>query len=198
MNGWMNENSHCFVKYWETVFALRPNYGGLVQTWVPLSFQVSHDIVDLLVRQLVSNSQSNLLSFWEKVETHFKMSFSGEKKNLFKHDPNFDQPWPIWHCYASRWVTLNPNFSPWWWYRRVMSPFFVSYRPERGMETRNSTARRLCQRSCCHINLSIPDRKTNCNQRKLVVNNLKVICSVWLLQLKICSSNTGWENKTSQ
>lgn len=37
----------------------------IVQTWVPPSFQVSHNVVDFLVWQLVSNGERNLLSFYK-------------------------------------------------------------------------------------------------------------------------------------
>lgn len=56
---WLKSKS----KLRRAVFALRQNLGAFVQTWVPPSFQVSDDVVDLLVVQLVSNGQSDLLPF---------------------------------------------------------------------------------------------------------------------------------------
>lgn len=54
----------------------------IVQTWVPPSFQVSHNIVDFLVGQLVSNGERNLLSFYKNRRKQ-TLSFAAMEKHLF-------------------------------------------------------------------------------------------------------------------
>lgn len=49
------------------------------------------------------------------------------------------------------------KFSPVWWHRRTLNPYFVSNHPERGREWETGQLAGFRQRWCCSINLSIPD-----------------------------------------